>query len=232
MAKFGQQPDDGGYIYALCNRTTRQIYIGATTDWDSRFVSHLRDLRSTRHGNKKLNQSYIDHGANSFFAVILGEAGPKDAFVVEGFVIGLLGSSGRLFNSCYKLKQPECCLISKKLDDRSRAIALKVRRWLDGEDVWSPEEETRFENLPEGRLATPVERKILSASQIARLSGLAEKKGMKSWEEYLVKVVDDHIYAPQKKIIPDPVRLNFLKPGEVADPSIRQKLRERYSAQA
>lgn len=59
-------------IYKIENMVTGKIYIGQTVDYEKRKNSHINDLRSNRHGNSYLQNSWNKYGENSFeFTVVV-----------------------------------------------------------------------------------------------------------------------------------------------------------------
>lgn len=62
-----------GYIYTITNLNTNKYYIGSTVDFKKRKKQHLWHLRTNKHINNHLQNSYNKHGEEFFEFKIIAE---------------------------------------------------------------------------------------------------------------------------------------------------------------
>ncbi len=58
-------------IYKIVNNINNKIYIGSAINLSRRFKEHIRTLKSNKHHNKKMQNSWNKHGENNFSFVII-----------------------------------------------------------------------------------------------------------------------------------------------------------------
>lgn len=77
-----------GGIYKIVNLKTNEFYIGSTTHFDYRLVSHFRDLRKCKHSNMYLQTAFIKYGeANFTFKIVEIVYEDERLFEIEKFYI-------------------------------------------------------------------------------------------------------------------------------------------------
>lgn len=67
--------DIGSGVYAIANIVDGRFYIGSTANFKKRWSWHRKDLRGNRHGNKKLQAAWNEHGEQSFVFKVLKYCG-------------------------------------------------------------------------------------------------------------------------------------------------------------
>ena len=60
-------------IYGIKNKINNKIYIGQSINIETRFKTHLRELKQQKHANSKLTNSYNKYGVENFELEILEE---------------------------------------------------------------------------------------------------------------------------------------------------------------
>lgn len=78
-------------VYAITNTVTEEQYIGATRDLKRRLVSHRAALRSARHPNKRLQESWSQYGEEVFSFSVLDELKDCNALFLQSRLLELEG---------------------------------------------------------------------------------------------------------------------------------------------
>lgn len=185
---------DGACVYALVNTVTKQMYIGASTDWKQRVASHLSQLRCGRHIQPRLQKSFNGYGAAAFDVWYLTSVPQAFMFQVEAFAIEKLTPSKKLFNPS---KRKSCeVVIHSELIERSLHVVEKLELWLSGEDRWSDE---RIPLEYRGRWVDDSEKLALSfsSSEVRLLQERAIAYGLQ-WKDYVELVVKSPLVCDHK----------------------------------
>lgn len=74
-------------IYKIQSKTTGKLYIGSSIDIEQRWRQHLSSLRSSTHGNYKLQGLYIEHGEKDLEFSIIELCTAEERFQREQFWI-------------------------------------------------------------------------------------------------------------------------------------------------
>ena len=74
-------------IYKIQSKTTGKLYIGSSIDIEQRWRQHLSSLRSSTHGNYKLQGLYIEHGEKDLGFSIIELCTAEERFQREQFWI-------------------------------------------------------------------------------------------------------------------------------------------------
>lgn len=93
MAKIG--------IYKITNTVTNEIYIGASTNIDSRFRQHKKGNSS----NEKLQNSIYSCGLHCFTFEIIEECTKEILFDREFILIDEYSKNNKMFNSVYSIEE-------------------------------------------------------------------------------------------------------------------------------
>ena len=74
-------------IYKICNIKNNKIYIGSSTNLNSRKYKHFWMLDNNIHDNEYLQHSYNKHGKESFQFIVVESCSPDDLIIKENFYI-------------------------------------------------------------------------------------------------------------------------------------------------
>ncbi len=107
-------------LYKIENTITGRIYIGATRDFTTRRVEHLRELKKNKHKNPLLQRDFNKYGIETFTFEVILQA--EDCFSVENEYISKIGTyniakggiGGDVFNRLGVEKQNEIRLMMKE----------------------------------------------------------------------------------------------------------------------
>lgn len=89
------------YYYKIQNKINDNLYIGITTDWNSRKKRHLSLLRNNKHFNPHLQLSFNKYKEENFSFELIEEKdfeNPLDAYLYESVLIKNFDSINKGFN--------------------------------------------------------------------------------------------------------------------------------------
>lgn len=85
-------------IYGLLNETTREIYVGSTTEPKKRFAHHMYELKNNRHHNKKVQEAFNAGGKFSFIVLERVFCNKEDRYKYEDKWIERFRKEGLAYN--------------------------------------------------------------------------------------------------------------------------------------
>ncbi len=84
-------------IYGIKNKINNKLYIGLTTNIESRFIFHINRLKTNKHKNKHLQSAFNKYGLNSFEFYIIEECLETELSIKEKFYIAEYKTHNRKF---------------------------------------------------------------------------------------------------------------------------------------
>lgn len=90
---------EGSGVYSIRNNHSAREYIGSSSNVKRRIAKHLQDLRSGVHGNRLLQEDFIQYGAGAFSATMLSTCSSGSEAQMEAAIIAQKLKSGiELYN--------------------------------------------------------------------------------------------------------------------------------------
>ncbi len=113
-------------IYVARCLPTNKVYVGSTIQGKRRVLGHIRDLNSSRHSNKYLQNAWDKHGSKAFVWHIVEICEPKKLISREQWWIVFLRAANRRYG--FNLLFP---LSDERVKLRSQLALTQVEKWRD-----------------------------------------------------------------------------------------------------
>lgn len=190
-------------IYVITNLINNKIYIGETTNLESRLIEHLRRLLSKRHVNEHLQNAVTLYGIENFKFEILEFCECSDTKKREHFWVVHLHALDK--DKGYNIKPTDPNKINLRSHETSRKIYETKKRKAQERGYWHSKESI------EARKAT---RKGYSHSEETKRKIGERSIGRKipksqEWRDNLSKIAKDNHWGGTKKQI-----IQMTKSGE------------------
>lgn len=190
-------------VYVITNTNNTKIYIGETTNLESRFIEHLRRLLSNRHVNEHLQNAVNLYGIDSFTFDILEFCDSIDTKKKEHYWVSHLHALDK--TKGYNIKPTDPNKVNLRSAETSKKIYETKKRKAEERGYWHSKEAI------EARKAT---RKGYTHSEETKTKIGKTSKGRKipksqEWRDNLSKIAKAKSWGGAKKPI-----IQLTKSGE------------------
>lgn len=166
-------------VYRIVNTATNRCYVGSAVDVSTRWAVHVHLLNAGRHHSRKLQRSWLKHGALAFRFEIVESVGDKESLIArEQFWIDALKGFGDGYNMAPKAGST----IGVRPSPETRAKQSAAKKGKPGR-LWTEEQKkklsmTRILRGHGRRKHTPEERSARALFTTGRRHSLESRKKM------------------------------------------------------
>lgn len=135
-------------VYTITNLCNNLMYVGCTSNFETRWKKHKQDLRKRRHGNSYLQKAWNKYGEENFIFEELVTCDIEFMYSEEHYWVNMLGTHDSKYGYNIKLTHPE----NKNIN--SKEISERIRIKATGRK-WSEEYKQLFREQKLGRIQSP-----------------------------------------------------------------------------
>lgn len=180
-------------VYIIINTNNKKIYIGETTNLESRFIEHLRKLLSRRHVNEHLQNAVNLYGIETFEFDVLEFCNSIDTKKKEHYWVTHLHALDK--NKGYNIKPTDPNKINLRSAETSKKIYETKKRKAKERGFWFSKEciEARKLKRKEYSHSDETKRKIGEKSIGRKIPK------SKEWKNNLSRIAKDNHWGGTKK---------------------------------
>jgi len=194
-------------VYIITNTINNKIYIGETTNLESRFIEHLRRLLSKRHVNEHLQNAVNLYGIDVFNFDVLEFCNSIDTKKREHYWVTHLHALDK--DKGYNIKPTDPNKVNLRSEETSRKIYKTKKKKADERGYWhSKESIERRKVTRRGYFHSKETRDKIGKMSLGRKILKSEE-----WKNYMSKLAKDNNWGGEnkRKIIQLTKSGNFIK---------------------